>query len=156
MQMAEPVYIICSEAGSIDHITNVVSIFSVLDRIIFVQVKDAEEAKKLPAGGKPWLAIRMTSTWRRSDDEEGVAFDHQTTFSLPGEEQKRIISEGSFVFHGMLHRFVLDFGGPMINREGVIRVENRIRKLGDESWQEMAYEIRVEKMSLSEHPFKQD
>jgi len=150
--MPQGVYIICSESGAIDRRTNAISIFGVIDTIRFASVSEVSDAKNLPGVSKPWIDIRTTAVWRCEEDELGEAYEHQTTFSIPGDEHKRIVGEGSFVFKTPLHRFVIDFGGPVFNQAGVIRIENRIRKLGDDDWQEMAYEIRVEKISLSEKP----
>ena len=148
--MAIPVYIICSESGSVDQITNNVSLFSVIEKLFYVKIEHPDDYKKLPK--QPPLAnVRSTAVWKREESEAGTTFEHQTLMLLPGEEKPSIVAEGSFVFKGTTHRMIYDFG-PVSFNEGTVRIESRIRELGQEKWQSQTYEFPVERIILSDKP----
>lgn len=154
--MASPIYIICSEGGALDQLTNSVSIFGIIETLRFADLNQVKGNSESPGRGSPWINIRMTAAWKRDESDAGTTFEHQTLLWLPGEEQSKVVLEGSFVFKHERHRFVAEMVAPGTGIEGTIRVENRIRELGQEQWLSQVYEIRVEKMTLSQKSLGDD
>lgn len=133
--MPSPVYIICSESGSIDSETQKVSIVNVVESIQITRVTD------LPQGAmsvhRAIMQLRVISVWMKdATDKEDDVFQSQFVLNFPQHPAEIVISEVlEFSFSKPLWRtviqnlFVPGFFGP-----GTFRLENRIRLKGRTEW----------------------
>jgi hypothetical protein len=144
--MARPVYIICSESGTEDKLTGLVSHFNVLERI---------QISKVPSSGPEetilvqTLTFRATAVWMRSeDDSPDKEFEYQTILHIPPDNREQVVQEGRFFFGAdkPLYRIVVMGSGPPFAGPGIFRIESRIRKVGDETWLRQDYPIEVEEV----------
>lgn len=149
--MARPVYIICSESGSVDRYTNQVSIFNVIERLRFRRAEDGEPPAGDSVRRSPWLQMRVISVWERESGDAESEFDYRVHLMRPGQEEPQQIGEGQFVFgDGHLHRIFMDVGGPPPNTEGEIVITVSVKKSTDQEWIEHSYTIPVAAESVRE------
>jgi hypothetical protein len=78
--MPKPVYILCADNVSIDKATNLVSVFSILERI-HVE-KGPSDPKRMP--NMP-LRLKSIAVWRREESDPAV-FDIATSLLISGKE----------------------------------------------------------------------
>src|SRR4051812_27635414 len=135
--MPSPVFIVCSEGGSIDRHTNMLSIFDVIERIRFyatpvTQLSDAVKQGVHLAGQeqtKPaaFNAIRMVAVWRQEQGDAGQEFEFRTLFHVPGMKDPIVAGEGRFVFKTTLHRLLATLYSEMPAQSGDLVVASEIK-----------------------------
>jgi hypothetical protein len=140
--MPKPAFIICSESGSEDRVTGLVSLFKVIERIELHERPDSEEGRPIVLNPLPFQVVAV---WALSEDENAdqeYEFEHKLT--LPSGKEATLQSGTFFFERGRpRHRFTVIVNGFMPQDAGLLRVENRIRKVGEGDWLVQAYEIPV-------------
>jgi hypothetical protein len=154
--MPSPVFIVCSEGGSIDRHTNQLSIFDVIERLTFARANPTNPA----ADGNPTIAalggarpmvfhsMRMAACWRREEGEEAAEFEYKTTLEMPGAEPL-VVAEGVISFKSEWHRFVSTMHTDMPTQSGQMVITNSLRPAGNGTWISQRYVIPVEKVERS-------
>jgi len=143
--MPKPVYILCAQSGSIDSRTNRISYFNIIEKIEATRAKVTQRRKPTP-GAAPLLSMRVVAVWMRSgQDTENQEFEYELVISLPHRQKKLSPGKGRFKFTKPLQRITVDIGGMLpIIRSGLIKIQCRIRKVGDRKWLSQEYPIIVE------------
>jgi hypothetical protein len=152
--MPSPVFIVCSEGGSIDRHTNMLSIFDVIEKLNFKlfdkppSPDDTHVQKSQMAGMKPMTihSLRMTAVWRRDEVDIGKEFEFRTLIQLPGVPEPVVAGEGQFVFKTLLHRMIAGFHHDLPQQSGKLIVTSAIREIGSNDWIEQKYVIPVERI----------
>lgn len=158
--MPSPVFIICSEGGSIDRHTNMVSIFDVIEKITFKVVPKQSEGLPPPnlldalPGGKPAAlnTLRVTAVWRRANEDADGEFEFKTTVQLPGSREEVLAGEGRFIFNTILYRIISTIYSDMPSQSGAIVVTNSVRRTGSAEWFRQQYTIPVERIESANQP----
>lgn len=143
--MPRPIYIICAENITVDRDTNLVSIFNVLEKIEVSGIIQHADPKHRRVSRIHGGSSKAVAVWARVQGDEGKKFEAQFEVSFPdGKAESSPILP--FVFEGpmLLHRFIMSLQMHPIQQSGKIRVENRVRRQGTDTWQSQAYEIFVE------------
>ena len=154
--MPSPVFIVCSEGGSVDRHTNQLSIFDVVEKLTFRRIESPEPppagtAREIGLETKPMSinVLRMTAYWRRDDGDTGAEFDFKTTLKMPGVAEEITAGEGRFLFKTELHRLLSTMYTNMPDHSGEIVVRNSIRRAGTNDWLSQQYVIPVERIDGS-------
>jgi hypothetical protein len=158
--MPSPAFIVCSEGGSIDRHTNMLSIFDIIEKLTFKvfdkppQQSDVRLQEAQLAGMKPATihSLRMTAVWRREEADIGKEFEFQTFIQIPGVAEPFIAGEGQFVFKTLLHRLIATFHHDMPPQSGKLIVTSAVRRVGDENWIRQEYLIPVERLESTNQP----
>lgn len=149
--MPLPVFIICSEGGSIDRHTNQLSIFDVIEKITFRPVLPAQDGSRqveVDAGSRPlaFNSLRMTALWRQLEGDAGREFDFKTTVLVPGSANEIMAGQGRIVFKTPLHRIVANYIGDFPQQSGDIVVRTSIKPVESNDWITQEYVIPVERL----------
>lgn len=153
--MPVPVFIICSESGSIDRHTNELSIFNVCEQLVFqrIELTNDPRPETVPPDGRERRlvanSIRMTAYWRRSEDDTGRECEFRTTIQMPGMSAPIVAGEGRFVFKSYFHRLIATINTDLPPESGQIVVSNSVRWAEDGQWIEQRYVIPVERLEVS-------
>ncbi|MBY0525064.1 MAG: hypothetical protein K2R98_16790 [Gemmataceae bacterium] len=142
--MPRPLYIICSESGSEDKLSGLVSFYRVIDAF---QIHKTKKGQPPPPTGALTVPLRVTAAWRRSqDDVPTQEWDFQFVFKFSPGDKVDVVSEGQFTFDKGTRRFVLVLPGIAFNSPGTFQVESRIRRSGDPpgEWISQDYPISVD------------
>lgn len=148
--MPTPVYIICAESGVQDKERNLVSIFNVLEKMT-VQVQI------VPAGHKPSrpqqiLSLRLwvIAVWRGEPGDEKDEFETEFRLVLPDGKVRQPTTSKTFRFDPVrdLRRFILRMEFADAPPEGVMRIQNRLRKVGTDQWFTQEYLVPVEVQTI--------
>jgi len=135
--MPKPVYILCSESGSEDKITGLVSLFNLIEKI---QIVKREQNEPVPS-----LSLRVTATWARGEDELDQLFEFETAAYLPPDNDEMMLGKGEFRFTMPFQRITMRMQGSLVFQgPGMLRIENRIRRAGTDEWFRQEYPILVE------------
>jgi hypothetical protein len=140
--MPRPVYILCSESGSQDLTTGLLSHFQVIETLNI-------SAVPFPAAGVvvvPALMFRATAVWmRNADDLPEQEYEYETAFYFPPEGAEQVVQQGKFIFEAdkPLYRMIVIGQGPPLSGPGLFRIENRIRKVGQAEWLRQDYHIPI-------------
>lgn len=150
--MAEPFFIICSEGGSVDRFTNLVSVFGILESITISVNKGSDGDSNGRTILSPNVKVissfdfRVTAAWRASQDDidEEAKYDSRITLTLPSGELLTPL-ERTFVFSGPLHRMI---AGVVISPEkvaftGDVIARAEIKKSADASWITQEYRFSI-------------
>lgn len=154
--MARPVYMICSESGSEDKQTGLVSHFTVIEKIQFRPIETANLAANLAPGqpiAVPQPSFWVTALWMRgSDDNAEDWFDYSIIVHSP-EKEPILRASGKFQFTKELHRFSvrteLTFAAQ---NPGMMLVQSQIRKVGESDWLNQEYPILVDRIDPEKLP----
>ncbi len=147
--MPRPVYIIAARSGSLDQKSNLMSLFSILERIHVqaeVEGGTAGTPVAFPANMPP-VEMRITAVWMADEGEEGQAFDSQLVMKNP-EGIEELLHEGDFVFNqdratAILVRNIYDVNATFKQpKSGLIEVRSKVRPKGDDGeWIQQSYPI---------------
>ena len=156
--MVRPRYIICSESRTVDRTSGLVTHYNVIEELTV-----SVGGPKAKAGSAPFLKFVVTAVWMRETGEEAEdTYEFETSMHLPGEEIARRIHAGEFQFgEHRFHRLETFIQGLFTQRgeavpndaltlqPGVLRLESRIRRSGDQQWlsQDYVIPVRVERGS---------
>lgn len=143
--MPKPVYIICASGICEDKLTNLVTIFQVLEAFEYTPFENRQE---MPAGQIPLEQGSSTilAVWRMDESDSNQQFEHEFAVQAGTAE---LISTGlssfSFTPPAVLQRFKMTIQGfPIMESSGYLRLISRIRKTGDVDWgASQEYPIRV-------------
>jgi hypothetical protein len=143
--MPKPVYIICSESGSEDKTTSLVSHFKVLEQI---EIRDLPKPAEAGTNVIPGLSFQMVAVWMAAeDDDPDQKYECITSLFLPPENQEQLVGMGILSFEGQKRRarMTANVLGLGFKTPGLLRIENRIRPLGagEDLWLVQSYEIPV-------------
>ncbi|OGQ82489.1 MAG: hypothetical protein A3F90_08870 [Deltaproteobacteria bacterium RIFCSPLOWO2_12_FULL_60_19] len=142
--MPKPVYIICSQGGSEDKNTGLVSLFNVVEKIQIIESPPPASGQQPPPKTP---TFRTLAVWMRADsDKPEDEFEFEVALSVPPTDREIVGGTGRFSFTKPLHRFFLDFFGLPIEGPGTLLVESRIRKVGDKEWLRQSYPIFLERV----------
>ena len=144
--MARPLFILGFESSSVDRVTGLPSYFHVFDSMD-ITLKPMTPADGPQRTHSDILKVSLAAAWMRDDlDLDTDVFEHQLRI-FSTENEVRVVSESEFEFTANSHRFDVQIGlGTLFNdstKSGIVRVESRIRKRGDELWISQEYPIRV-------------
>ena len=146
--MPKPLYILCSESGSEDRTTGLVSFFNVLDQL------ELREPAKRPDGGPPvagTLDFQVVALWARtSEDAPEQQFQFALSLSLPQHDKALDLGSGIFMFEKPRFRAMAFVRYLDIRAPGVMRAECRIKRLSDadESWLAQSYEVEITQVKV--------
>lgn len=142
--MPKPVFIICAREIVEDKSTNLLSIFTVIEKIEAV-ASDSE----IPRGrdGRPGIPpqfqqIKVVAVWMQQDGDRDGEFEHE--FQVDVGDFHRDMA-GNFTFDDApLKRFQLTLVGfPIPDESCVGYVRSRIRRPGSVEWQIQEYPIPI-------------
>lgn len=143
--MPRPVYIICSQSGTEDKYTGLLSHFDVVEKLLITKIDASSE---LSTAGCP-SPLRIVSVWMKNeDDADNEEYEYKTSLSFPPTDTKRELSSGRFEFAKPLHRISVEIVGWLpIQGSGVMWVESKIRNLSKSdqtAWISQTYPIFLE------------
>jgi len=147
--MASPVYLICARSTSEDRHTNLVSLFSIMERVTIFQYKK-DTPQSLPPGvsRNPFYPFRIVAVWMKSDgDTPDVEFETEVELIKPtGERITALHEQFRFSKSHDLQRIVVDIDGPQPFGlvAGLFVVEAKLRRVGAQAWTKMRYPIRID------------
>ena len=148
--MPLPIYIICSESGTEDRYTGLMSHFNVLEKFLLSKI-DPSKVSQLPqpAPAIPLGRIRVVSVWMKMDEEsEDDEFEYSLDVVLPPDGKRTCASTGKFKFTKPLYRIQINLiGQPPIEGSGVLWIECNVRQLASDSWMAQRYPIIIELQS---------
>jgi len=141
--MPQPIYILCSEAGVRDAQTGLVSHFNVIEKLALRRLpRNKSSARPLVVASMP---IRISAAWMRGEgDDPGQEYEHETLLIVPQDQQEFIVGSGRFRFRDLRHHIITNARHYLMPGLGMIRVVNRIRKVGDLDWLSQEYPILAE------------
>lgn len=139
--MPRPVYIICSESVAEDRLTGLMSLFQVFERIEMTEVDKSSKADELL---RQKVSMRVTAVWMRFPGDEACDFQHQLAFMMPPDDREHLAEVQSFKFSHPFQRFLAHFIADPFEGAGVLRVESRVRRVGDTQWLRQDFPILVE------------
>jgi hypothetical protein len=144
--MPKPVYILCSESGSEDRITSLLSHFKVLEQM------EVRELPKPPPGhpiAVSSFSFQIVAVWARSDeDAPDQEYESSTSIFLPPGDEEIVVASGRFQFLGSKRRYrsIVNVSGVIIAASGLFRAVDKVRPVGadNQPWLVQAYEVSVE------------
>ena len=142
--MPRPVFMICSEMASENKKDNQLSIFGVIE-MLTLQIA-AKEGATVPPPERS-IKSRIIAAWLKEEADEGVEFEEQVVFHLPGATDEVVAAEQRFRFDDemCIHRISLQMlGWPPMATPGLFRIECRVRPVGEEHWMSQEYPIVIE------------
>jgi hypothetical protein len=139
--MPKGIYVICSESGSEDKETGLLSLFNIIDKIQFA---------KGPAPQKnsaPLTQLRMTACWMREEMDKDHDFEFEAVLKLPMEIDEVVIGKGTFIFDNPFFRINVRILGPLnFKGDGILLMESRVRKIGARAWHTHSRPIIIEQI----------
>ena len=146
--MPRPVYIICAQSMTQDKDTNLVSFFTVIERVT-MKLPPLGQATPAPPAAHDSLArdvtaFKVMAAWVREQDDNGE-FEHEFSVVVDGEEKPH--GRRPFVFgeDKWMQRFVLLMHGlPAPSTSGIVSVKSKVRRHGSNEWLSQEYPILVE------------
>ena len=150
--MPKPVYIICSESGSEDRLTGLISHYKVVEQILLQEAPLPKEGEPVVI---PALRLQFMVVWAMSeDDRPGDEYEFSHSLFLPPDEKEVPLPGGTIFYEEGKHRcrFAVILDGLMFNGVGLFKVESKIRRVGEERWLSQIYEIPVIKHSHPNQP----
>ena len=143
--MPKPVYILCAESGSVDAKTNRMSHFNIIEKIAVTKARVPRQTKPMP-GAPPLNSMQVVSVWMRTaQDTENQEFEYELDISLPHSQKKHTPGKGRFKFTKPLQRITVGIVGLLpFSRSGLMKIQCRIRKVGDRKWLRQEYPIIIE------------
>jgi hypothetical protein len=141
--MPKPLYILCSESGSDDKTTSMVSIFNVLEQI------ELRQAPKTPEGGLqifPGLSLYVVAAWAATpEDDPEESFQYVLSLFLPPKDEVIDLLNGTFKFDKPRFRMAAVLKGVQFRGPGIFRAESKIKRQadGDDAWLVQRYDVDV-------------
>ncbi len=151
--MPRPVYIICSESGSEDAQTGLVSHYHVIEKLRVVDF--AQLQRQGAAVLVPTNMFRATAVWMRTeDDPPEQEFEFETAFYMPPDGEELVVQKGRFFFtpEKPLYRMMVSGQSSPLPAPGLLRVENRVRRVGAKEWIRQDFPIIVETIEPAQPP----
>ena len=155
--MVRPRYIICSEGHVVDRATNLITHYNVIDTIT-VGVPTPEPHTPVLVG----FQIYLSAVWARENDlEKDIEYEAEVRIFSPGLNEPTIVRPGNFRFgEHYYHRINVVIrpgppGGAEVTikpRDGVMRLECRIRPARGGEWLSQEYLIPFKVNRLDSPP----
>jgi hypothetical protein len=144
--MPNPIYMLCSESGSEDRTTGVLSHFKVIDQIELREFPRREgEPAIIPA-----LPFQVVAVWSVAEgDDPDQEYEFKTLFYLPNSDEIINVHSGAFKFEKPRFRITANVLGMAFQGEGVFRAECKIRPIGGGDWLIQSYEIPIVVIKLA-------
>jgi hypothetical protein len=140
--MPKPIFIVCSESGSADKYSNDVSIFNVLETLVFSSPATNESGRV----ARDIDHVRITALWRADEDSSNGEYYHEFLIRIPGREDIKVAGS-AFLFRRNNHRFICDAflpRGDCAPQETCdMLFISRIRSVGEEAWVSQEYPIAI-------------
>jgi len=151
--MARPLFIVCSESGSIDRYSNRLSAYKILETIEIVGYSDYEKLRSSNTDDElplPIITIRAVATWIGDPEDAGAEYEYQSQVHYPGTNSAKPVGSGRFRWAAKNHRVIADLVlDPQALEAGALRIEISIRPFKpDARWLTQQYEIAVERMPV--------
>src|SRR5438128_1103937 len=95
--MPKPVYIICSQMGSEDRETGLLSVFSIIEKLQITSIP-------VPQPGQPppiiqWAPFRVYAVWMKDDgDNPAQDFEFEMNLILPPDSRRFQLASGTLRF----------------------------------------------------------
>lgn len=134
---------VCSESGSEDKETSLLSVFNILDKVQFSRSQSAGNRKAAPL-----VQLRVTAVWMQEKGDSDNEFEFSVVLRPPHGEEIAA-GGGTFCFTLPLFRVTAKLIGglPFNGGEGILWIECRVRKVGAKGWQaRQEYPIFVEEL----------
>ena len=147
--MPKPIYLICSESGAVDENTKFSSLFNLVEK---VQFSTAQPSPGQILMARP-VSLRMQAYWAREEtDAPETRFEVQFVGIFPNGPQEIPLAGGEFQFTSPFQRLnVVGFQIAQCFGPGILWLEARIRRVGEEAWiNRMEYPIVLEDITPSE------
>ena len=146
--MPESAYIVCAKNVSRDESNNLVSLNSVVERMLIRIDKKHKKPKKKKGEGPVLIPapLKGISVWTREDADTDKEFESEIVLRTP-DGQESVMAETTFTFSESqnLQRIFLNFAGiPWMDKSGTLVVESRVRKKGNKRWKSQTYPILVD------------
>src|SRR4051794_40029299 len=90
--MPRPIFIICSGSGAEDRTTGLLSIFNVIDKVMFHRVPLPQPTSP------PVVEMRVTAAWSREEQDVDQEYEYEVVVSVPPEGDEHIVGRGRFAF----------------------------------------------------------
>jgi|GEM_PF-3376092 len=154
--MARPLFMICSESGSLDKYSNCVSAYSIIESIQVAAVAEGMPPPEFPpthslpprSGPAP---LRIVATWIGDDDDKGVEFEYKTTIQLNRDGVVSPLGSGTFIWNSRNHRFLTLTQIQLTPAAEFVLLKNAIRRTGSKAeWLQQEYCIAVEVIDAPE------
>jgi len=146
--MPAAAYIVCAQSVSRDETNNLVSLNSVIERMVIRIDPKHKKPKKKKADGPVLIPapLKGIAVWSREAADKDSEFESEVVVRTPdGEESIMAATTFSFGKGQNLQRIFLNFAGiPWMNSSGVLVIENRVRKSGNKRWKSQSYPILVD------------
>ena len=146
--MPKPQYILCSESGSEDKITGVVSSFNVIEQIELRELPKLPDARIQIFQG---ISLYVVAVWAKdAEDDPEQTFQYVLSLFMPPDNEVIDLANGFFKFDKPRFRMTAIMKGLSFRGPGVFRAESRIKKLGDgdEAWLVQRYDVDVVQVKL--------
>lgn len=143
--MPKPVFIICSQSGSDDRFTGLLSLFNVIDRIRIARRSEHIGGASLSTTPR----FRVTASWLREDPDKSREFEYEVLALLPPTGSEFTLRKGTFIFNRPFKRLTAKIIKPIPFEEGVLTVQCRVRLLGENQWIVQETPIVIERFSGS-------
>lgn len=142
--MSRPAYIIVSDGVSEDRTTNLVSVFTISERIV-LQVVGQQDGP--PA--KPELATfqcQATAVWMHESGDADHEYVHQFVLTTQDGSSKDLGTPTAFKFSSkrVFQRFRLHFRGKIPPVSGIVLFESRIRRKSNTDWMVQSFPLQVD------------
>lgn len=146
--MPESAYIVCAQNVTRDEKNNLVSLNSVIERMLIRIDKKHKKPKKKKGEGPPLIPapLKGISVWSRESGDTDKEFESEVLLKTPDGEES-VMAETTFTFSEAqnLQRIFLNFAGiPWMDKSGTLIVESRVRKKGNKRWKSQSYPIIVD------------
>ena len=140
--MARGRYIICSQGGAIDKLSNSASVFDIVERVATGGLPQQPS--------RPLISLRTTAFFIREAGEEDVPFDFQ--ICIKTGDRERVAAQGVFQFARPGHRLAIDIPlvQPLVDPSvepipDFVQIAAKIRPHdSDGDWTSISYEISVQ------------
>lgn len=144
--MPTPAYILFARDVEKDQSTNLISLTSVVERMVIDLDRIPDRARD-KTNGQVMLPVqfRGVAVWLRDKGDEGKTFESELVFINPnGDEDVKAHSEFEFAAP-FLQRFFLKIASiPMVTESGILTVESRVRRKGNKRWKSQSYPILIQ------------
>lgn len=148
--MIAPFFMASAEQVIEDRRSNLVSLVNITEVLstIVVQPEQPEESSAPVILGRP-LDLKILAVWQREpDDDPSILYESEFRVAWPGQEPKTVRSAEFQFGKGVYFRNLLNmFGAPGKPQSGVLVIECRARKKGDERWVTQSVRIPVQVVS---------
>lgn len=146
--MPDPAYVVCAQNVTRDESNNLVSLNSVIERML-IRIDPKHKKPRKKKGDGPVLIpapLKGIAVWTREDSDGEKEFESEVVLRTPDGEEA-VMAETTFNFSESqnLQRIFLNFAGiPWMTKSGTLIVESRVRRKGNKRWKSQSYPILVD------------